>query len=86
MSADYTKRITIDPTKRGGQPTIRGMRITVYDVLKMLSSGMSHEEILTDFPELTNEDILAVLAYASDREQATTLRFHETPTRSEPIA
>jgi uncharacterized protein (DUF433 family) len=61
-------RITLEPGKRGGRPCIRGLRITVYDVLSMLSSGMSHEEILQDFPELEAEDILAVLAFAADRE------------------
>lgn len=61
-------RITLEPGKRGGRPCIRGLRITVYDVLSMLSSGMSHAEILEDFPELTDEDILSVLAYAADRE------------------
>lgn len=60
--------ITLEPGKRGGRPCIRGLRITVYDVLSMLSSGMSHAEILEDFPELTHEDILSVLAYAADRE------------------
>lgn len=61
-------RITLEPGKRGGRPCIRGLRITVYDVLSMLSSGMSHTEILEDFPELVQEDILSVLAYAADRE------------------
>lgn len=61
-------RITLEPGKRGGRPCIRGLRITVYDVLSMLSSGMSHAEILEDFPELTDEDIMSVLAYAADRE------------------
>ena len=61
-------RITLEPGKRGGRPCIRGLRITAYDVLSMLSSGMSHEEILQDFPELEAEDILAVLAFAADRE------------------
>ena len=61
-------RITLDPGKRGGRPCIRGLRITVYDVLSMLSSGMTHTEIQEDFPELTREDILSVLAYAADRE------------------
>lgn len=60
--------ITLEPGKRGGRPCIRGLRITVYDVLSMLSSGMSEAEILEDFPELTRDDILAVLAYAADRE------------------
>ena len=61
-------RITIEPGKRGGRPCIRGLRITAYDVLSMLSSGMAQEEILQDFPELEAEDILAVLAFAADRE------------------
>lgn len=61
-------RITLEPGKRGGRPCIRGLRITVYDVLSMLSSGMSKAEILQDFPELEVEDILAVLAFAADRE------------------
>jgi len=60
--------ITLEPGKRGGRPCIRGLRITVYDVLAMMSSGMSQQEILDDFPELTSADILAVLAYAADRE------------------
>ena len=61
-------RITLEPGKRGGRPCIRGLRISVYDVLSMLSGGMSELEVLADFPELTHEDILAVLAYAADRE------------------
>lgn len=61
-------RITLEPGKRGGRPCIRGLRITVYDVLSMLSSGMSQQEIQEDFPELTQEDIRSVLAYAADRE------------------
>ena len=67
----YQDRITMEPGKRGGKPCIRGMRITVYDVLSYLASGMSHEEILQDFPYLTEEDILACLSYAAEREQAT---------------
>jgi uncharacterized protein (DUF433 family) len=66
---NYRDFITIEPGKRGGQPCIRGMRITVYDVLDYLASGMSHKEILQDFPYLTNDDILACLAYAADREK-----------------
>jgi uncharacterized protein (DUF433 family) len=62
------ERITLEPGKRGGRPCIRGLRISVYDVLAMLSSGMSQSEILEDFPELTKEDVLAVLSYAADRE------------------
>ena len=61
-------RITLELGKRGGRPCIRGLRISVYDVLSMLSGGMSQQEVLDDFPELTHEDILAVLSYAADRE------------------
>jgi uncharacterized protein (DUF433 family) len=61
-------RITLEPGKRGGRPCVRGLRISVYDVLSMLSGGMSQQEVLDDFPELTQEDILAVLSYAADRE------------------
>ena len=64
----YMDRITLEPGKRGGRPCIRGLRISVYDVLSMLSEGMSQQEVLDDFPELTQEDILAVLSYAADRE------------------
>jgi uncharacterized protein (DUF433 family) len=66
---DYRKIITIEPGMRSGKPCIRGMRITVYDVLTYLASGMSTEQILDDFPYLTKEDILACLAYAADREK-----------------
>jgi uncharacterized protein (DUF433 family) len=66
---DYHNIITIEPGKRGGKPCIRGMRITVYDVLSYLAAGMTHEQILHDFPYLTEEDILASLAYAADRER-----------------
>lgn len=66
---DYRKIITIEPGKRSGQPCIRGMRMTVYDVLEYLASGMTIKEILDDFPYLTHEDILACLAYAADREK-----------------
>jgi uncharacterized protein (DUF433 family) len=70
MSAmDYGKIITIDPGKRGGKPCIRGLRITVYDVLDYLAGGMTEEEILADFPDLTREDIKACLAFAADRER-----------------
>ena len=65
----YQDRITIEPGKRGGKPCIRGLRITVYDVLEYLASGMSEEEILADFPDLTHEDIRACLAFAADRER-----------------
>jgi uncharacterized protein (DUF433 family) len=66
---DYQKLITIEPGKRGGKPCIRGLRITVYDVLDYFASGMTHEEILRDFPDLTSEDIRACLAFAADRER-----------------
>ena len=69
MSLDYTKIITVDPGKRGGKPCIRGLRITVYDVLEYLASGMSEDEILADFPDLEREDIRASLAFAADRER-----------------
>jgi uncharacterized protein (DUF433 family) len=66
---NYRDIITIEPGKRGGKPCIRGMRITVYDVLEYLAAGMTHQEILEDFPYLTEEDILACLSYAADREK-----------------
>ena len=66
---DYTKIITIEPGKMGSKPCIRGMRMTVYDVLDYLASGMSEDEILEDFPDLTGEDIRACLAFAADRER-----------------
>jgi uncharacterized protein (DUF433 family) len=66
---DYRALITIEPGKRGGKPCIRGLRITVYDVLEYLASGMSEDEILSDFPDLTREDIRACLAFAADRER-----------------
>lgn len=69
MRMDYRDRITIEPGKRAGKPSIRGLRITVYDVLEYLASGMSEEEILSDFPELEAEDIKACLAFAADRER-----------------
>ena len=63
---DYTKIITIEAGKRSGQPCIRGMRMTVYDVLEYLAAGMSEQEILNDFPYLTLEDIRGCLAFAAD--------------------
>ena len=66
---NYRDIITIEPGKRGGKPCIRGMRITVYDVLEYLASGMSPQQILSDFPDLTAEDIQACLTYAADRER-----------------
>jgi len=69
----YNEIITIDPLKRSGKPCIRNLRITVYDILNMLASGMTYEEILEDFPKLTINDIYAALQYAADREHKTTL-------------
>ena len=69
MSPDYSKTITIDPGRGGGKPCIRGLRIAVYDVLEYLASGMSEDQILTDFPDLEREDIWACLAFAADRER-----------------
>ena len=63
----YDHLITIEPDKRSGQPCIRGLRMTVQDVLEYLASGMSHAEILADFPDLTEEDVRACLAFAADR-------------------
>ena len=69
--ANYPHLLTLEPGKRSGKLCIRGLRITVYDVLSYLATGMSFDEILSDFPELTREDILACLSYAADREHLT---------------
>ncbi len=69
---DYRPYITIEPGKRGGKPCLRGLRITVYDVLDYLASDMSEDEILADFPDLTRDDIRACLAFAADRERKLT--------------
>ena len=66
---DYSGIITVEPGKRGGKPCIRGLRITVPDVLEYLAGGMSENEILSDFPYLTREDIRACLAFAAERER-----------------
>ncbi|WP_435011735.1 DUF433 domain-containing protein [Tundrisphaera lichenicola] len=66
---NYQKIITLEPGNRGGKPCFRGLRITVTDVLEYLASGMSVEEILGDFPDLTEEDIRACPAFAADRER-----------------
>jgi uncharacterized protein (DUF433 family) len=66
---DYRNVITIEPGKRSGKPCVRGLRITVTDVLEYLATGMSVAKILTDFPDLTEEDIRACLAFAADRER-----------------
>lgn len=66
---NYKNIITIDPGKRSGKPCIRGMRITVYDILGWLASGMTNEEIIEDYPELKEEDIYAALSFAANRER-----------------
>ena len=66
---NHLDRITLDPAKRGGKPCFRGLRITVYDVLEYLASGMTEAEILADFPDLETEDIRAALAFAAERER-----------------
>ena len=66
---DYRDYITIEADKRGGKPCVRGLRITVYEVLEYLASDMSEEEILSDFPDLTREDLKACIAFAADRER-----------------
>ena len=66
---NYSDIITLEPGKRSGKPCIRGMRITVSDVLEYLASGMTEDQIISDFPELTREDIHACLSYAADREK-----------------
>ncbi|MDE2927871.1 MAG: DUF433 domain-containing protein [Acidobacteriota bacterium] len=66
---NHLDRITLEPDKRSGKPCIRGLRITVYDILEYLASGMTQSEILADFPALEQEDILAVLAFAAERER-----------------
>src|SRR5215211_6310364 len=67
IDMDYRQFITVEPGKRSGQPCIRGLRITVKDVLEYLASGMTVQEMLDDFPDLTVEDIRACLAYAADQ-------------------
>ena len=66
---DYREYITIDPNKRGGKPCVRGLRITVYEVLEYLASDMTEAQILEDFPDLTREDLKACIAFAADRER-----------------
>lgn len=66
---DYRQIITIEPGKRGGKPCIRGLRITVYDVLDYLAAGTTTEQLLADFPDLTADDIQACLSFAADRER-----------------
>lgn len=76
-SANYRSRITLDPAMRGGKPCIRGLRITVYEVLEYLASGMSEGQILADFPDLERADLQACLAFAADRER----KFTSVPPR-----
>ena len=83
---DYGKIITVEAGKRSGKPCIRGMRITVYDVLGYLASGMSYEEVLADFPDLTREDILACLAFAAIGSAGFSLSHPgEAAIRPEPV-
>lgn len=69
---NYRDYITIDPNKRGGKPCVRGLRITVYEVLEYLASDMTEAQILEDFPDLTREDLKACIAFAADRERRLT--------------
>jgi uncharacterized protein (DUF433 family) len=69
MASELLQRITVEPGRRSGKPCVRGLRITVSDVLEYLASGMTEAEILADFPELTSEDIRACLAFAAERER-----------------
>lgn len=71
---DYTKIITIDPARRSGKPCVRDLRITVSDVLDYLAGGMTQDEVITDFPDLTHDDIRACLAFAADRERRLNAR------------
>ena len=83
---NYRDIITIEPGKRSGEPCIRGMRITVYDVLGYLAAGMTIAQILCEFPELAETDIRACLAYAADREKSQMVVYtHESAIRSEPV-
>jgi len=78
MNEKYQNIITIEPGKRGGKPCIRNMRITVYDILSWLASGMTNKEIVSDYPELREEDIFAALQFASDRESKVNYLSYET--------
>jgi uncharacterized protein (DUF433 family) len=71
----YHSIITIEPDKRSGKPCVRGLRITVFDVLEYLASGMTTDEILSEFPDLTHEDVYACLAFAADRERQFLIHF-----------
>lgn len=76
---DYKDILTLEPGKRGGRPCIRGMRITVYDVLSYLAAGMTHAEILADCPYLTEDDIRACLSYAADRKRQSVVAASKRP-------
>jgi uncharacterized protein (DUF433 family) len=73
IQIDYSRIITIEPDKRSGKPCIRGTRMSVTDVLEYLAGGMTQEEVLAEFPDLTAEDIRACLAFAADRERRLTI-------------
>ena len=75
---DYSKIITIEPGKMGGKPCIRGMRITVYDILSYMASGMTRIDVLADFPKLTDEDISAALSYAADKGNQETVYVYKS--------
>lgn len=77
MLEKYKNIITIEPGKRGAKPCIRNMRITVYDILSWIASGMSNKEIISDYPELSEEDIFAALQFASDRENKVNYLSYE---------
>lgn len=72
---NYREFITINAGKRSGKPCIRGLRITVYDILKMLANGMRPNQIIDDFPELTEDEVYASLAYAADKERRTAVIY-----------
>ena len=83
---NYMDIMTFEPGKRSGQPCIRGMRITVYDIFEYLASGMTVEEVLDDFPYLTETDIRACFAYAADKEKSQMIVYkNEIANRSESI-
>ena len=84
MATDYQQIITMQPGKRGGRPCVRGMRITVADVLGWLAAGLSHEQIIDDFPELAEADILACLAFAADLADDEALLLPPTLRRTGP--
>jgi uncharacterized protein (DUF433 family) len=83
---DYRKLITIEPDKRSGKPCIRGTRMTVTDVLEYLTGGMTQEQSLAEFPDLTAEDIRACLAFAADRERKLATLPEEASVRSKPLS